>query len=61
VQEIITDDRDGTYRCVYTVKFVEAVYVLHTFQKKSKSGISTPKAALDLVRERLNLDYSRSA
>jgi phage-related protein len=54
VQEIVTDDQAGTYRCVYTVKFAEAVYV-HTFQKKSKSGIATPKAELDLVRERLKL------
>jgi phage-related protein len=29
------------------------VYVLHAFQKKSKSGISTPKAEIDLLRMRL--------
>ena len=27
---------------MYTVKFAEVVYVLHVFQKKSKSGIATP-------------------
>jgi phage-related protein len=35
---------DGdTWRAVYTVRFEDAVYVLHAFQKKSKSGIATPK------------------
>jgi phage-related protein len=37
----------------YTVRFAEAVYVLHTFQKKSKSGIKTPKADQDLIASRL--------
>jgi phage-related protein len=27
--------------------------VVHAFQKKSKRGIETPKAELDVVRERL--------
>src|SRR5215213_9632663 len=38
---------------VYTVRFAEAVYVLHAFQKKSTSGIATPKHELDLIRARL--------
>jgi phage-related protein len=42
VLEIIEDDRSGTYRAVYTVRFGTAVYVLHVFQKKSKRGIGTP-------------------
>lgn len=50
----LTDRHDGdTYRAVYTVKFEEAVYVLHAFQKKSKSGIETPKQDTDLVKARL--------
>lgn len=53
VQELVVDDRDGTYRCVYTIKFAGVVYVLHSFQKKSKNGIATPTADLVLVRERL--------
>ena len=40
-------------RAVYTVRFREAVFVLHVFQKKSKRGIATPKPDLDLIRERL--------
>jgi len=55
VLEIIEDDRDGTYRTVYTVKFESAVYVLHAFQKKSKRGIQTPREELELVRRRLRV------
>jgi phage-related protein len=50
----IVDDFDGdTYRAVYTVRFAHVVYVLHAFQKKSKRGIATPKAELDLIVQRL--------
>jgi phage-related protein len=50
----IVDDFDGdTYRAVYTVRFAGVVYVLHAFQKKSKHGIATPKAELDLIEQRL--------
>lgn len=50
----IVDDFDGdTFRAVYTVRFAGAVYVLHAFQKKSKRGIATPKAELDLIDQRL--------
>jgi len=50
----ILDDFDGdTFRAVYTVRFAKAVYVLHAFQKKSKRGIATPKAELDLINQRL--------
>ena len=50
----IVDDYDGnTYRAVYTVKFAEAVYVLHCFQKKSTKGIGTPKPDMDVIRNRL--------
>lgn len=55
VLEIVEDFDGDTYRCVYTVKFASAVYVLHAFQKKSKHGISTPKAEMDLVNARLKL------
>ena len=50
----IVDDHDGdTYRAVYTVRFESFVYVLHAFQKKSKSGIATPKKDLALIETRL--------
>ncbi|MCW3096174.1 MAG: phage-related protein [Chthonomonadaceae bacterium] len=51
----IKDDYDGdTYRCVYTVRFAEAVYVLHTFQKKSRSGIKTSQQDIDAIKLRLD-------
>jgi phage-related protein len=55
VLEVIEDDTGGTYRAVYTVKFAEAVFVLHCFQKKSKSGIATPKGDMDIIRARLKV------
>jgi len=53
VLEMVENMCGGTYRAVYTVRFAHAVYVLHCFQKKSKSGIATPKADMDLIRARL--------
>ena len=55
VLEVVEDDRSGTYRAVYTVKFKEAVFVLHCFQKKSKHGIATPKEDLAIIRARLKV------
>ena len=51
--EVVSDHRGDTYRVVYTVKLEGRMYVLHAFQKKSKSGIATPKAEIDLVKLRL--------
>jgi phage-related protein len=53
VLEVVEDDAGGTYRAVYTVKFAEAVFVLHCFQKKSKRGIATPKEDMDIILARL--------
>jgi phage-related protein len=53
VLEVVEDYFGDTYRAVYTVKFAEAVYVLHTFKKKSKSGVKTPKQEIDLIKSRL--------
>lgn len=53
VLEIVAPYDGDTYRAVYTVRFKDAIYVLHAFQKKSKSGIATPKHELDLIRRRL--------
>ena len=51
--EIVDNHDSNTYRAVYTVRFALAIYVLHVFQKKSKQGIATPKAEIDLVKSRL--------
>ena len=53
ILEVVSDHRGDTYRAVYTVRLAGRVYVLHAFQKKSKSGIATPKAEIDLVKQRL--------
>lgn len=55
VLEVIENDAGGTYRAVYTVRFEEAVFVLHCFQKKSKRGIATPKADMEIIRARLRV------
>ena len=53
VIEIVADHVGDTFRAVYTVKFATAVYVLHAFQKKSKSGIKTPTEDMELIQRRL--------
>ena len=53
VLEVVEDYRSGTYRAVYTVKFSGWIYVLHCFQKKSKSGIKTAKEDVALITVRL--------
>ena len=53
VMEIVSKDPSGTYRTVYTVSIGDVIYVLHAFQKKSKTGIATPKTEIELVRRRL--------
>lgn len=53
VLEVVEDFQGDTYRAVYTVRFNEAVYVLHVFQKKSTHGIATPRQDIELIRERL--------
>lgn len=55
VLEVVENDIGGTYRAVYTVKFEEAVFVLHAFQKKSKQGIATPKEDMEIIRNRLKV------
>ncbi len=51
--ELIEDCAGDTYRAVYTIRFVEVVYVLHAFKKKSKRGVATPKSDMDLIKRRL--------
>ena len=53
VLEVVEDWRGDTYRAVYAVRYAVRVFVLHVFQKKSRSGMATPKPAMDLIRNRL--------
>lgn len=52
VMEVVEDWDGNTFRAVYTVRFAAGVFVLHVFEKKSKRGTATPKADLDLIRQR---------
>ena len=51
--ELVADFGGDTYRAVYSVRFADAVYVLHAFKKKSKRGAKTPRSDIDLVKRRL--------
>jgi phage-related protein len=53
ILEIVEDHAGDTYRAVYTVRLAGRIYVLHVFQKKSKSRIATPHRDIELVRSRL--------
>ena len=53
VLEIVAPHKGDTYRTVYTVRFHDALYVLHAFQKKSKKGIATPSRESDVIEQRL--------
>lgn len=55
VFEVVEDHDGDTYRAVYTVRFKEVVYVLHSFQKKSPKGIKTAQINVDLVERRLKV------
>jgi len=53
--EVVDDHGGDTFRAVYTIRFGDAVYVLHAFHKKSKHGIGTPMAEIETIRSRLKL------
>jgi len=53
VLEIVASFDKNTYRAVYTVRFKNAIYVLHAFQKKSIRGKATAQKDIDLIRRRL--------
>src|SRR6267142_3637453 len=53
VFEIALRHRGDAFRAIYAVRIGADLWVIHAFQKKSKTGIKTPKAAVDLIRERL--------
>lgn len=55
VLEVVEDHDGDTYRAIYTVRFEDAVYVLHAFQKKAKKGIATPKRDIELINSRLGV------
>jgi len=52
VFEIAIRYATDAYRAVLAVQLGEKIYVLHSFQKKAKKGIATPKMDVDLIRQR---------
>ncbi|HWE39392.1 MAG TPA: type II toxin-antitoxin system RelE/ParE family toxin [Isosphaeraceae bacterium] len=55
VLEVVASHHGNAFRLIYTVRFAEAVYILHAFQKKSKAGIKTPQADREMIRRRLRI------
>ena len=53
IYEIVDDHRGNTFRTVYVVNVGDDVHVLHAFQKKSKSGIGTPREDVELIEQRM--------
>jgi phage-related protein len=53
IMEIVSNFDTNTYRAIYTTKLDKHIYVLHCFQKKSKSGIKTPQKDINLIKQRL--------
>jgi phage-related protein len=53
VLEIVASHHGNAWRAVYTVRFEDAIYVLHVFQKKSTKGIATPTREIELIKQRL--------
>jgi phage-related protein len=60
VMEIVSDFDTNAYRAIYTVNIGDVIYVLHAFQKKSKSGIGTPKEDIELITTRYKKAVERS-
>lgn len=55
VLELVESRLGNAFRAVYTVRFAQAIYVLHCFQKKSPSGVRTAQSDIDLIHDRLKL------
>ena len=53
IMEIALRHRGDAWRMVYAVQIGTDIWVIHAFQKKSKSGIATPKQEIDLIRDRI--------
>ena len=53
VMELALKHRGDAFRVVYALQISDDIWVIHAFQKKSKTGIKTPKQELDLIHERL--------
>jgi phage-related protein len=53
VMELALRYRGDAFRVVYALQINHDIWVVHAFQKKSKSGIKTPRQEIDLIHARL--------
>lgn len=53
IWELAIRERGDAFRVVYALQIADDIWVIHAFQKKSKSGIATPKHEIDLVKDRI--------
>ena len=53
VFEVALAWRGNAYRTVYALQLGSDIWVVHAFQKKSKTGIKTPRQEIDLITERI--------
>lgn len=53
VFELALRHQGDAFRVIYAVRLGSDIWVVHAFQKKSKTGIKTPQVEVDLIRERL--------
>lgn len=53
VFEIAIRYRKDAFRAIYCTEIDGDIWVIHAFQKKSKTGIKTPKPDMDVIRSRL--------
>ena len=51
--ELALKHRGDAFRVIYALQIDDDIWVLHAFQKKSKSGIKTPQMEVDLIKQRL--------
>jgi len=55
VMEIALSHQTNAYRTIYVLKLDRDIWVIHAFQKKSKSGIKTPKPEIDKIKTRIRV------
>lgn len=51
VEELRTRDESGAYRVLYTARFMDVIYVLHAFQKKTQA---TSRRDIELAKQRFS-------
>ena len=53
VWELVIKDKGDAFRVVYVLQLGDEIWVVHAFQKKSTTGIATPKHEIDLIKDRI--------